>query len=96
MEKCSMCSKKYPEETMKKMVQVMDKKAYAQIICPVCYHLAGNNPNYYHVTGDFSYNKTEYDPEWLRVIDEAKRNAIGPETIIEIIQVFGKANKKRN
>lgn len=94
MEKCNMCSKKFPEKTMKKMVQVMDKKAYAQNVCPVCYHLAVNNPNYYHVTGDFFHSKTEYEAEWTRVIEEAKSYSIGPELLTELIQVLGKAMKK--
>lgn len=88
MEKCSMCSNKYPEETVRKMVQVMDKKAYAQNICPVCYQLAVNNPNYYHVTGDFSHRKCEYGAEWTRVFEAAERYAIEPE-------IIGKALEKK-
>lgn len=80
---------------MKHMVQVMDKKAYAQNICPGCYQLAINNPNYYHVTGDFSYSKHEYGAEWRRVFEAAERNAIGPEILTELIEVLGKALKTK-
>lgn len=89
MEKCSMCTKKFPEETMKKMVQVVGKKAYAQNICPACQPLASNNPNYYTAAAGFSQ-----DPEWEKVIDEAHKSEIPAEVVVDLIQSFAKTIKK--
>ena len=89
MEKCSMCSKTFPEETMKKMIQVMGKKAYAQNICPSCNGLAANNPNYYIAATGFTQN-----PEWEKVIDEARKHDLPAEVVTDLIQSFAKTMKK--
>lgn|GEM_PF-724400 len=89
MEKCSMCSKKFPDETMYKMVQVMDRKAYAQNICPACRGLATANPNYYIAASGFTTN-----PEWDKVIEEARKQDITAEVVIDLIQSFAKTVKK--
>lgn len=47
MKKCHLCSKLYPEPILKTMVQIMDRKAYLQNVCPSCYSIVVNNPNYY-------------------------------------------------
>lgn len=49
MEKCHFCSKLYPETVLKKMVQIIDHKAYIIWICPGCQPIVNNNPNYYQV-----------------------------------------------
>lgn len=89
MEKCSMCSKKFPEETMHKMVQVVGKKAYAQNICPACHGLANANPNYYIAAAGFTQK-----PEWEKVIEEAGKNELPAEVVIDLIQSFAKTVKK--
>jgi DNA-directed RNA polymerase subunit RPC12/RpoP len=50
MKKCSTCSKEFPEPTLKKMVQIIDRKAYLNYICPACQSVMLNNPNYYYLT----------------------------------------------
>ncbi len=50
MEKCSMCKKEFPVSALKKMVQIVGKKAYLGQYCPVCQAVAGNNPNYYYLS----------------------------------------------
>ncbi len=50
MEKCSICSKPYPEGTLKKMVQILDRKAYLYHVCPACQSIINNNPSYYYLT----------------------------------------------
>lgn len=91
MEKCSMCSKNFPEETMKKMVQVVGKKAYAQNICPACNGLANANPNYYVAATGFAQNP---NPEWEKVIEEAKKQGLPAEVVVDLIQSFVKTVKK--
>lgn len=49
MEKCNICSHEYPEATLKKMVQIMDRKAYLSFICPSCQSIVMHNPNYYYL-----------------------------------------------
>jgi len=49
MEKCSSCSKQFPEAAMKKMVQIMGRKAYIMNVCPACQSVVLNNPNYYYL-----------------------------------------------
>ncbi|HHW60354.1 MAG TPA: hypothetical protein GX404_00440 [Syntrophomonadaceae bacterium] len=49
MDKCDLCSKQYPEATLKKMVQIMGRKAYLQNVCPACQAVIINNPNYYYL-----------------------------------------------
>lgn len=49
MQKCSTCSRQYPEATLKKMVQIIDRKAYLHYICPACQAIVLNNPNYYYL-----------------------------------------------
>lgn len=44
-----MCKKEFPKSALKKMVHIIDKKAYLDIFCPVCQAVAGNNPNYYYL-----------------------------------------------
>ncbi|WP_054696344.1 hypothetical protein [Syntrophomonas palmitatica] len=94
MEKCSMCSKQFPEATMKKMVQIIDRKAYAQNICPACQHLAVNNPNYYYAATNFSPNDISHSEEWARVIEEAHRYQVPPQILHELIKTFGKTKEK--
>jgi len=89
LEKCSMCSKNFPEETMHKMVQVMGKKAYGQNICPACHGLATANPNYYIAATGFSQK-----PEWDKVIEEGHKQDIPPEVVVDLIQSFAKTMKK--
>jgi len=43
-----LCKKEFPEATLKKMVQIMDRKAYLNYICPACQTIVMNNPNYYY------------------------------------------------
>lgn len=52
MIKCSYCRKQFPEATMKKMVQVIERKAYLNDICPACQAILLNNPNYYYLVED--------------------------------------------
>ncbi|MGR6837480.1 hypothetical protein [Syntrophomonas erecta] len=52
MEKCSICSRQYPESTLKKMIQIIDRKAYINLICPACQAVVSNNPNYYYLVDD--------------------------------------------
>lgn len=52
MDKCSSCSKQYPEATLKKMVQVIDRKAYIMKVCPSCQSIVLNNPNYYYLADE--------------------------------------------
>ncbi len=47
--KCSICSKAYPEPILKKMVQVLDRKAYLHYVCPACQAVINNNPSYYYL-----------------------------------------------
>lgn len=89
MEKCSMCSKNFPEETMHKMVQVVGRKAYAQSICPACHGLATANPNYYIATEGIGLK-----PEWEKVISEAHKQDIPAEVVVDLIQNFAKTVKK--
>ncbi|MEN6351708.1 MAG: hypothetical protein ABFD08_20250 [Syntrophomonas sp.] len=49
MEKCSNCSNSFPEAAMKKMIQIIDRKAYLHCICPSCQAIVANNPNYYYL-----------------------------------------------
>lgn len=49
MQKCSTCSKQFPVATMKKMVQIIDRKAYLNYICPSCQSIVLNNPSYYYL-----------------------------------------------
>lgn len=49
MTKCSCCGKQFPEATLKKMVQVMNRKAYLNNICPACQAIVLNNPSYYYL-----------------------------------------------
>jgi hypothetical protein len=93
MEKCSMCSKQFPEATMKKMVQISGKKAYAQNICPSCHGLAVNNPNYYIAASDFSHNDHTYSEGWGKVIEEANKYAVPPQLLSELIKAYGKTIK---
>ncbi|MGE5391268.1 MAG: hypothetical protein ACM3PE_09425 [Deltaproteobacteria bacterium] len=89
MEKCSMCSKKFPDETMHKMIQIVGKKAYAQNICPACRGLAAANPNYYDAAAGFSQ-----DAEWVKVIDEAHKLDLPADVVIDLIQSFVRNAKK--
>ncbi len=47
MKKCYSCSKKFPDQAMRKMVNVIGRKAYPASICPACLSVVINNPNYY-------------------------------------------------
>jgi len=47
MKKCYSCSKKYPDQALRKMVHIVGKKAYPASICPACLSVIINNPNYY-------------------------------------------------
>ncbi|MDD3269915.1 MAG: hypothetical protein PHX14_11380 [Syntrophomonadaceae bacterium] len=49
MEKCSICQKDFPEAAMKKMIQIVERKAYDKSICPSCQAIVSNNPNYYYL-----------------------------------------------
>ncbi|MGI5920955.1 MAG: hypothetical protein ACOX6I_04390 [Syntrophomonadaceae bacterium] len=49
MKKCSCCSKQFPEATLRKMVQILNHKAYLQFICPSCQAIVINNPSYYYL-----------------------------------------------
>lgn len=49
MEKCDFCSKEYPEAILKKMVQILERKAYLVHICPACQPIVANNPSYYNL-----------------------------------------------
>lgn len=49
MEKCSTCGQTYPEETLKKMIQIVGRKAYLNNICPACQSIVLNNPSYYYL-----------------------------------------------
>ncbi|MGI5912382.1 MAG: hypothetical protein ACOX6E_07385 [Syntrophomonadaceae bacterium] len=49
MQKCSCCSQQFPEATLKKMIQIQNRKAYLQDICPSCQAIVSNNPNYYYL-----------------------------------------------
>jgi hypothetical protein len=49
MKKCSCCSKQFPEATLRKMVQILNRKAYLQFICPSCQAIVINNPSYYYL-----------------------------------------------
>lgn len=49
MDKCSTCNKQFPEATLKKMVQIIDRKAYLNKICPSCQSIVLNNPSYYYL-----------------------------------------------
>jgi len=48
VEKCNLCSNNYPEATLRKMVQIIDRKAYLHLVCPSCQSITINNPNYYY------------------------------------------------
>lgn len=52
MVKCSLCKKEFPEPAIKKMIQIIDKKAYLNCICPACQAIVMNNPNYYYFVED--------------------------------------------
>lgn len=47
--KCSICSKDFPRATLKKMVHIIERKAYIKQICPNCQAIASNNPHYYYL-----------------------------------------------
>ncbi|WP_061213426.1 hypothetical protein [Syntrophomonas wolfei] len=49
MEKCTICSKSFPEATLRKMVQIIDRKAYLNRTCPSCQTIVANNPSYYYL-----------------------------------------------
>lgn len=49
LDKCSTCGKEFPKPTLKSMVQIVERKAYAQKICPSCQAMVLNNPNYYYL-----------------------------------------------
>ncbi len=49
MEKCNFCSKQYPVTTLKKMIQIIDRKAYMNYVCPACQSIVLNNPSYYYL-----------------------------------------------
>lgn len=40
----------YPQPTLKKMVQIVERKAYLYYICPACQLVVNNNPSYYYLT----------------------------------------------
>lgn len=96
MEKCSMCSKQFPEATIIKMVQIMGRKAYLQNICPACRSLAENNPNYYEFNSNVSTNasKAAHGEEWDKVIKESARYRITPDVAAELIGLLGKSIEK--
>ncbi|MDD2586824.1 MAG: hypothetical protein PHT79_08060 [Syntrophomonadaceae bacterium] len=48
MDKCSTCGQQFPETILKKMIQIIDRKAYLNKICPSCQSIVLNNPNYYY------------------------------------------------
>lgn len=50
MEKCTTCGKQYPEATLKKMIQIIERKAYLNYICPSCQAIVMHNPSYYYLT----------------------------------------------
>jgi len=87
-----MCSKQFPEATMKKMVQISGQKAYAQNICPACLPLAVNNPNYYYAANAVTGNEA-HSEEWTSVIQEANKYAVPPQLLLELIRAYGKAMK---
>jgi len=39
----------YPRTILKKMIQIVDGKAYLNYVCPSCQSIAANNPNYYYL-----------------------------------------------
>lgn len=49
MLKCNYCAKQFPETTLKKMVQIINRKAYLNNICPSCQAILLNNPSYYYL-----------------------------------------------
>lgn len=49
MEKCSFCKKDFPGPTLKKMIQINDRKAYLYRVCPACQSVVLNNPTYYYL-----------------------------------------------
>lgn len=49
MRKCSICTKQYPEPILKKMIQIIERKAYLHYICPACQSVVSNNPSYYYL-----------------------------------------------
>lgn len=49
LEKCSTCSQSFPEETLKRMVQIVGRKAYLNYICPSCQSIVLHNPSYYYL-----------------------------------------------
>lgn len=49
MKKCSQCKKLFPEEALKKMINILDRKAYLIYVCPNCQFIVLNNPNYYYL-----------------------------------------------
>ncbi len=52
MEKCSSCNKQFPEQAMKTMVHIIERKAYIKNICPACQSIVLNNPNYYYLADE--------------------------------------------
>jgi NAD-dependent SIR2 family protein deacetylase len=52
MKKCSSCSKQFPKEILKTMVQIIDRKAYIMNVCPSCQSIVNNNPNYYYLADE--------------------------------------------
>lgn len=49
MEKCTVCYVEYPEQTLKSMVQIVDRKAYLYKVCPMCQLIVSHNQDYYYV-----------------------------------------------
>ncbi|QGU00826.1 hypothetical protein SYNTR_2232 [Candidatus Syntrophocurvum alkaliphilum] len=49
MGKCNSCSKVYPDAALKKMIHIVERKAYLNYICPSCQAIVHNNPNYYYL-----------------------------------------------
>lgn len=49
MEKCTICKKLFPEEVIKAMVHIVDKKAYVERVCPFCQTITDHNDSYFYV-----------------------------------------------
>ncbi len=49
MERCNICNKDFPKAALRKMVQIIDRKAYLHQICPSCQTIVANNPSYYYL-----------------------------------------------
>lgn len=66
MTNCTICKKEFPEQVLKDMVHLMERKAFLELVCPACQMVALQNKDYYYLsnkkTGEprIKYRDIEY------------------------------------